>query len=527
MQQRQGMDSLTFQGIVDEIKDLIRGSWRYRWGAIIVAWITCLAVWSYVLLMPDMYRASSRLHIDAEDGVQSFLEGMAVQSDLLEDVDLMLKSALSRPALERIASVSGYDLGDPDPNEIGVIVNRLSSALEVNLDRDNVLEIAIELPNRRVALAVVDLMIEGFVENLLGVKSDDARSAQDFLREKLAEYEALLADSEARLADFKKKNIGMMPSERGGYYSRLQQEMADLAELESMIKLARQRRATLESQMAGEAPVFGMTTSSRLSVSSPQIEGLEEQLTQLRLSYTEEHPDIIRTQELLAELRAELLAAQADNPVSAVPSAELNPVYQQMRIQFSQTELELSQLVARRSEQARIVEDLQQKMDTIPEVEAELTRLNRNYDVYRAQHTELVERLETARMSEDAGKSSTGLKFTLIDPPAVGAGPVGPNRKLFITIGLIVGLGLAAGIAAAFSLISPVFYSATRLERQFGIQVIGSIKMVKSEAQLSLERRGAIVLSLSMLALLGFYGALMAFDRVGADLASQVVGLVG
>ena len=39
---------------------------------------------------------------------------------------------------------------------------------------------------------------------------------------------------------------------------------------------------------------------------------------------------------------------------------------------------------------------------TVPEVEAELARLNRDYEITRTRYRELVERRETAKLSESA-----------------------------------------------------------------------------------------------------------------------------
>lgn len=527
MQHSPADSGLNLQEIIDHIKDLVRGSWRYRWQAVIVAWLVCIVAWTAVLMIPDRYRASSRLVIDADDSLPRLLRDNVIPSNFLDEVNVMLKSILSRPTLEQIATVSGFDIGDRDPAEIDAMIGQLRDRLEIDLNREKVLEVAIEHSNPKVAYAVVDVLIDLLVENLLGATTSDARSTQEFLKKKLAEYEALLNEAEARLADFKKKNIGLMPGERGGYYARLQQEMAELEEFDSKIKLARQRRNMLEDQMAGEEPVFGLVAGGGATVTSPQIELLESQLTELRLQYTDQHPDVLRTQELLDELRQDLIETQPDPAASVAASVDRNPVYQQMKIQFSQADLELSQLETARAEQARTVTDLKQRIDTIPEIEAELTRLNRNYDVYRTQHTELVEALEKARMSEDVKMSSTGLNFRVIDPPSVGSEPVGPDRRILITLGLLVALGLGVGLTALRSFLTPVFYSAQRLERMFGTRVLGTIKLVATPQEASAARRGVALMSLSILLLLGCYAIVLVFDRTGAALAGRIVGQFG
>lgn len=528
MQQSQVIDFLRLQELLDEIKDLLRGAWRFRWQALVVAWIVCLASWSYVLAMPDVYRASSRLEIDSEDSLQPLLRGMAVETDLLEDVKDMLKSILSRPTLERIAADSGFDLGNPDPAELDSMISELRGDIELGINREQVLEIAVEHSIPTVAFAIVDVLIDILVQDLLRSSTADVNSAQEFLQEKVKEYELLLSEAEERLAEFKKKNVGLMPGEQGNYYNRLQQEMRQLEDLDSRLRLARQRRNVLEQQLAGEQPSFGlMSRSGTQAPTSPQIKELEGRLTQLRMQYTDEHPDVVSTLNLLEELRAEVLRTQGAEPQQATTVADQNPVYQQIKIQYSQAELELSQAETERAEQARRVEALRQKIDTIPEIEAELTRLNRNYEVYREQHSELVARLEKARMSEDAKRISTGLKFRVIDPPSVGNSPVGPNRSLLLTGGFVLALALGAGLAGLRSIASPVYYRTSRLERQFGVRVLGAVKLVRSPEEMVKARMGMLLLLCLSIALVTTYGVVLIFNNDAANVAATLVNQFG
>ncbi len=528
-QQRKALETLDFSELIDEIKDLARGSWRFRWQAIAVAWMLCLPAWLYVFTMPDVYKASGRLYIDNEDSLRPLLRGLAIQSDLLDDVNVMLKLLLSRPTLGKIATKSGYDLDQSGTMDEAALAKRLADDIEIGMDRNQILAISVNHSKPAVALAIVSILTDEFVQGLLGSTDIDTRSAQNFLKKKLGEYETLLAEAEARLADFKKRNIGQMPGERGGYYSRLQNEMRSLAALDVEIKLARQRRDDLELQMAGEAPVFGIMTpiSGAGSPATPQIAQLEAQLMELRLSYTDSHPDVIRTRELLESLRAEQDEARLGRRMSTVPNADMNPVYQQMKMQFNRADLELSQFTARRAGQAKIVKELGEKIDTIPEIEAELTRLNRSYDVYRSQYRELLGRLEQARLSEDAQKSSTSLQFRVIDPPSVTAGPVSPNRQLLITGGLLLAIACGMAFAVIRTMVSPVFYSSSRLERLFGMPVLGTIKRLVVSEERTKNRLNAAFLSAAMLGLIGCYGFLFIFDQVGVQIAGQLPKIFG
>ena len=64
-------------------------------------------------------------------------------------------------------------------------------------------------------------------------------------------------------------------------------------------------------------------------------------------------------------------------------------------------------------------DELEQAVDTIPEIEAELKRLNRDYGLNKQQYDELLKRRESARLSHEADQQSDDVKLKVIDPPRV------------------------------------------------------------------------------------------------------------
>ena len=96
-----------------------------------------------------------------------------------------------------------------------------------------------------------------------------------------------------------------------------------------------------------------------------------------------------------------------------------NPVYQQLKVQASDSRLAVSSLKIQLEEQQRTVNELKGSMDAIPQVEAELSRLNRDYLVTKDRYTSMVERRESARLSEEAVQDSSDISFRVIDPPIV------------------------------------------------------------------------------------------------------------
>ena len=63
----------------------------------------------------------------------------------------------------------------------------------------------------------------------------------------------------------------------------------------------------------------------------------------------------------------------------------------------------------------------------MPQVEAEFTQLNRDYDVQKKTYESLLSRRESAAMGKDV-QDTGGAQFRVIDPPRVSPQPVAPNR---------------------------------------------------------------------------------------------------
>jgi polysaccharide chain length determinant protein (PEP-CTERM system associated) len=336
-------------------------------------------------------------------------------------------------------------------------------------------------------------LVDTFVESAIGVKRDDASGAQRFLQEQKSEVEQKLRDTEDRLAEFKKQNIGMMPGQAGDYYQRRQTAAEELAKLRSQYSIAEQRRDELRRQLQGEEPTFGLFTGGVTTKAAPvtpvdaRVAELEREKERLLLEYTDKHPRIRSIDETILQLK-QLKDPNASAPRSPeVDSAriqaralDVNPVYQNMKINLSQAELEVVELRNKIAQQQIIVTDLQGKVNTIPEVEAELVRLNRDYDNNRQQYQLLSQRLESARLSEQAEGAREQIKFRIIDPPTEPLVPLGPNRQLLATAVFVVALGIGGALALLLNLLNPVFSDRRSLTAIAQVPVLGVVALTRN-----------------------------------------------
>ena len=146
----------------------------------------------------------------------------------------------------------------------------------------------------------------------------------------------------------------------------------------------------------------------------------QARLEQLLRVYTPKHPEVIALEENLALLRAARRAELAKMGVTDIPergSLVANPVYEQIRLQRNQVDVELAAVRGQIADRAARVRDMKSRMETMPEVEAELAQLTRDYDVLKERYTAMLQQLEAAKLSDAVGETDT-VDFSIVDPPA-------------------------------------------------------------------------------------------------------------
>src|SRR6185312_2661876 len=201
----------------------------------------------------------------------------------------------------------------------------------------------------------------------LGENTASTASAQNFLQQQVDDYNKRLNDAEQKLADFKKANLGNLPTQGGpDYATRLQ---------------------TAEAK---------------------------QKLEDLLLKYTDEYPDVVSTRRMINQLEARRDTLRRHPGRAVAVAAPAGAGGTSRADNFSARSL-AAQVAAQKREMA----DLKSNADKITDAQVTLQQLTRNYDVTRKQYDELVTRLNTAQLSQDATQSGNNLKFRVISPPIV------------------------------------------------------------------------------------------------------------
>jgi polysaccharide chain length determinant protein (PEP-CTERM system associated) len=498
------------QPFIDQVVDELRGTWRYRWIALAVAWGISAIGWVIVFSIPDLYQAKARVYVDTRTPLRPLLEGVAAEQDVEAQIVMVRQALLGGPNLERVARDADLLVRAGTPEERQALLTNMTREIKIELEPQVVRDprvpntfygITYRDRSRQKAIKVVDLLLNAFVEDTFGTKRSSAENAQTFLEDQLKQYRERLTAAEGALAEFKRRNIGMVPGDGGSFFQRLDREEANVQRVEAALRVALSRKAELERQLRGETP-FVATAPAQGGArggagqgpadTASRIQETQARLDDLLLRYTPKHPDVIAAQQTLADLRQrqqdELEAVKrGDAGAAAVAGAAANPLYQSIQLQLHDTDVQIAALRGELGDYRSNVQELRRALDTAPEVEAEFTRLTRDYDVTQAQYNALLTRLEQARVSESA--QQTGIvDFQIVDPPAAPFAPVFPPRPLLLVAVLL--FAVLAGTAVAWILckLRPVFYHGRTLSEMTGFPVIGVISLAWVERHRSALR---------------------------------------
>ena len=359
-------------------------------------------------------------------------------------------------------------------------------------------------------------MLTIFVEGSFGGKKQDSEKAVQFIDDQIKTYEEKLATAESAMKDFKIRNMGMLPRQGGGDYSSKMVELSDaLNQAKLELLEAEQGRNAIKRQIAGDdpAPVVAAEATDPADA-NPEIDSriasINKQLDILRLQYTEQHPDILASKRLLAQLDAQKKAEAKKHKRSGDPGANYSPMLQQMNVALSVAEARVASLRARVDEYSSRYARMRTASTSAPEVEAQLAQLNRDYEVNHANYQKLVERREAAKLSGDLSSATDMLTFRVIDPPTVPLAPAGPNRPRLFSIVFLAALVAGLIVALLMSQVRPTFLSQAALREVTGVQILGAIGMNWTEEQKVKRRRRLYAMGASVFALFGAYGAVMA-----------------
>ncbi|HET9209503.1 MAG TPA: Wzz/FepE/Etk N-terminal domain-containing protein, partial [Thermoanaerobaculia bacterium] len=426
--------------------DIARAVWRRRvWFLVPLVLGVMGAIWA-LRVLPKTYRAVTTVLVEPQKVPADYVKPTIATSieDRLRTIEPQIKN---RDNLARI--IREMDLY-PELTRQGFLEGAIARArrdLTIQL-QGNTFRIYFEERDPVKAARTANRVAESFIESNLKLRENQAQGTSSFLETEMEKTKSRLEVQEARIAEFKRQNIGDLPEQRDTNLRSVEQLQTKLEINMDGLDKAETRRLLLQSQMAemrNQQSGSRRSTLVALGVASPapdqpsRLDQLRAQLAELRARFTDRHPDVIRTRAEIAQLEA--LEKAQKNPPPA-PSAAAPPAAgageddapkadPMLKAELASVDLEIRSL---KTERERILGDIsrvQGRLENVPRVEQELLSLTRDYDNIKNSYESLLDKRLNARLYENLEKSQQGESFTIIERALPPTSPYSPN-KLFV-----------------------------------------------------------------------------------------------
>lgn len=497
--------------LLKQIQSVFRGGWKYRWPAINIAWVVAVVGFIIIIRLPDEYQSSARVFVDTQSILKPLLSGMTSVPNVEQQVSIMSRTLLSRPNIERVMRMVDMDLEANDKNKEKLIDTLISSIKITSTTQNDIYSITYTGNTPKIAKNVVQSLLTIFVEGSIGDERQDSAKAIVFINSQIKIYEDKLAAAENALKDFKMKHLGLLPREGGDFGSKLLEASETLSQARLEYAEAVQSRDAIKRQLVSiESPQDNGEAATIMPnpEMDERIQTVSKNLDNLRMQYTEDHPDILAAKRLLTQLQAKKLAEQKISRPTA-SSLSNNMMFQQIKISLSEAESKLAATRVRVEEYNQRYNKLKDLSSAAPEIESQLAQLNRDYSVNKENYEKLVASRESAKISSDLNATTQMMTFRVIDPPTLPLSPIGPNRFRLFTLTFVMAVILGVLGAVAMSKIRPTFTSQYELLEATGLPILGTVSMNWTEGEKIRRQRSLVGFAVTSSLLMVFYAAMM------------------
>ena len=500
------------EDLIAQLVTLSKGIWKYRFWAVITAWVVLLAGTVGVYTMRDQYYATARVFVDTESILKPLLAGMTTVPNVEQQVSIMSRTLLTRPNVEKVIRMVDLDLKSKSVKEHEALVANLMTQIKIaGTVQNDIYTISYTNENPQAVKDVVQAFLTIFVEGSFGDKKQDSEKALRFINDQIKNYEDKLIAAESALKDFNLKNIGLLPKQGTEYGSRMAENTDVLSQARLELREAEQARDALQREISGIPAGAKMDSQAALPPSETElrIQSLNKNLDGLRLQYTEIHPDIVSAKRLIAQLESAKRDEDANRKAGAGSTSGYSPMLQQMKMSLATAEARVASMRARVEEYSSRSARLRELTTAAPGVQQQFAQLNRDYEINKQNYEKLVASRESAKLSGELSATTEMMTFRVIDPPTKPLAPTGPNRTRLLSLAFAAALAAGIVVAVLMSKVRPTFVSIGSLRQETGLPILGSVGLNWTPHERVRHRKMVMYFGVSLLLLFVAYGAMM------------------
>lgn len=456
------------------------------------------------IVIPPVYQSVGTIMIESQQIPTDFVKD-SVNSFADERIEVVKQRVMTRENLIKIIDKYQLFADKKSSKSLSDIVDLTKSAIAVTLISADVsqgqgrkstiaFQISFDYKSPDVAHSVASELVTLFLAENIKSRTERATETTDFLEKEAARQKEELEKIELKVADYKRLHANALPENADMHMSILQRDEQALRETERDIKSADEELRYLDIELTSAKAGVGLTkpidTAQPVRSPAEELESLKAEYTKLSATYNEEHPTLRALKRKIDKLEASLPAtAGIDSKSQAAPLGSKDLVVAKVQAQIDGAKSRRDSLVQQQQSLRASLAQMESSVSQTPQVQLGLTSLLRDYDSAKTKYTEMLSKVETAKVSENLEQENKAERFTVLEPPAFPERPTKPNRKKIIGIGFAAGIGLGLALAIALETIDGKLRGAEAITAHFNMKPLVVVPYMKLGDEVARRRK--------------------------------------
>jgi len=481
----------------------------------------------YTVLAPDLYQSSMKLLL-IPPTVSEGVVRSNVNIGTRERLTILQQEILSRSRLLGVINDLGLFRGSGDDDEERVNKTRRRLTISKNdLEANNTFSLSFYHEDPKVAMMIASRLGSLFIEGNIISREATGKETSTFLESRVQETRVRLEQQEDKIKRYKLQYGGELPQQEQSNLNRLQRLQEQIKNNSDSIARLQDRKVFMEAQISNmerniraaenqnpfESAGSGTQASpgsllSELAMRKKKLEELSEKFTPLYPAVVQARWEVKQLEEKIAIMRR---SAKNTKGVSSPDLQNTNwesAESQRLRDQVAAIDLEIVALKRESANSTHTIDQIQRKVERLPQREQEMISLSRDYDNIKRSYEELMAKKLDSQISQKLEEKQRGEQFKILEPADLPTRPSKPNRLKVLGLALLASLVIGAGGPFALEMLDSTLRGTGEFKYFFDVPILAVLPVIQNDR---LKRRIAVRRAAVVGGLVSILGAYLVF----------------
>ena len=480
-----------------QLRDYLEVILRRKWLILTVLALVFLSTLIYTLATTRIYEATGVIEVSQENPrVTSFQEVMGSEIQAREFYETQVELLGSRAMIDRV--IDKLDLfshpvirkavfGEGDTGVLAQLLDRLKAKLRSLLSRHQQTEVSEEVttqqkiaeylsknlsvtpsrksmlinvafrsPDRRFSQAVVNALIEDYINWKMELKVEASGVARDYLMMQMDRAKINLEKAEERLNDFAKHaGIVSLDARLNSIYRHLEELNSTFAEAEA--NMIAKEAAYKQALKEGHANLPQVMSSDLIASLKNQYAELSASYEELKTTFQDDYPKV------------KMLKARMDN-IAALIADQEESIFLSIANEYESAKNVVSAMEKRIAHQKELVLDLNDRA-------TQYSIMQREVETNEAIYQSLLQRAK--EIESMSGISASNIQ--IVNRASLPLQAVKPNVRLNLLLSVVLGILGGMGCAFLAEYFSDTLTHPGEITEYFNIPLLGTIPHAKAD----------------------------------------------